>query len=271
MSATPAGDDDGLLARYDLRMRREAAPDEPGARVERAGRVVRQVNGDSGGGVVLWSDLASAADADAAIAEQLAYFGALGRSFEWKLYAHDRPADLGERLTAAGFEAQEPETLMVAEIAALDRRPVWPAGTTVRRVTDADGVRAVIEVHGAVFGGDQEPLRRRLLAQLARDPERVRVLLVLAGERPVCAARLELTPGTGFASLWGGGTLPEWRGKGVYRALVAHRAALAAEAGYHYLQVDASDQSRPVLERLGFTALTATTPYIHTHSAASPA
>ncbi|WP_062214377.1 GNAT family N-acetyltransferase [Streptomyces sp. NBRC 109706] len=254
---------DELLALYDLRMRREAPPDEPGARVERAGRVVRQINGDSGGGLVLWSDLTSAADADAAIAEQCAYFDGLGRSFEWKLYAHDRPADLGERLRAAGFEAEEPETLMVAEIAAMDRRPVWPAGTTVRRVTDADGVRAVVELHGAVFGGDQEPLRRRLLGQLAHDPDQVRVLLVLAGELPVCAARLELTPGTGFASLWGGGTLPAWRGKGIYRALVAHRAALAAEAGYRYLQVDASDRSRPILERLGFTALTTTTPHIH--------
>jgi hypothetical protein len=43
---------------------------------------------------------------------------------------------------------------------------------------------------------------------------------------------------------------------------VAVRARLAAEQGYRYLQVDASDDSRPILERLGFNAVTITTPYV---------
>jgi GNAT superfamily N-acetyltransferase len=68
--------------------------------------------------------------------------------------------------------------------------------------------------------------------------------------------------GTEFATLWGGATLREWRGRGIYRALVAERARLAAERGCRYMEVDASDDSRPILERLGFTAVTTTTPYI---------
>jgi hypothetical protein len=36
----------------------------------------------------------------------------------------------------------------------------------------------------------------------------------------------------------------------------------AAARGYRYLQVDASDDSRPILERLGFVALATTTPYL---------
>jgi GNAT superfamily N-acetyltransferase len=62
--------------------------------------------------------------------------------------------------------------------------------------------------------------------------------------------------------MWGGGTLPAWRGRGIYRALVAYRAGLAAARGYRYLQVDASPDSRPILERLGFVRLARTTPYI---------
>ena len=42
------------------------------------------------------------------------------------------------------------------------------------------------------------------------------------------------------------------------------RARLAVERGYRYLQVDASDNSRPILERLGFVALTETVPYVFT-------
>jgi hypothetical protein len=43
---------------------------------------------------------------------------------------------------------------------------------------------------------------------------------------------------------------------------VAVRAADAIDNGHKYLQVDASDDSRPILERLGFVAVTTTTPYI---------
>jgi GNAT superfamily N-acetyltransferase len=68
--------------------------------------------------------------------------------------------------------------------------------------------------------------------------------------------------GTEFATFWGGFTLPAWRGRGLYRALVAHRAKLATERGRRYIQVDASDASRPILERLGFVAVTTTTPYV---------
>ena len=71
-----------------------------------------------------------------------------------------------------------------------------------------------------------------------------------------------LERGTEFATLWGGATLPEWRRRGIYRATVAYRANLAARAGFRYLETDASDESRPILERLGFTAVTTTTPYV---------
>jgi hypothetical protein len=43
---------------------------------------------------------------------------------------------------------------------------------------------------------------------------------------------------------------------------VAYRARLAAKRGFKYLQVDASDDSRPILERLGFTTVSSTTPYV---------
>jgi GNAT superfamily N-acetyltransferase len=65
-----------------------------------------------------------------------------------------------------------------------------------------------------------------------------------------------------------GATLPEWRGRGIYRATVAHRANLAAERGFRFVEVDASSDSRPILERLGFVAVTTTTPYVWTPPAA---
>ena len=81
----------------------------------------------------------------------------------------------------------------------------------------------------------------------------------------VSAAWIRFHPGTGFASLWGGGTLPEWRRQGIYSALLAHRARLAKERGYEFLRVDASEDSRPILQKLGLHGVTVTTPYSNGH------
>ncbi|MEU9444751.1 GNAT family N-acetyltransferase [Streptomyces sp. NPDC048304] len=255
-------DHSAVLALYDRDMRENAAPDGPGARIERAGAVVRQVADPQGWNGVLWSAV-DAVGADRAIRDQIAYFTGLGRDFEWKLYGHDRPHDLGARLRAAGFRAEPEETLMIGETGrlALDAEP--PAGIRIVQVAGPAGVDLVVDVHEKAFGTDGTRLRHQLLARLADDPGTVVAVVALAGDEPVSAARMELTPGTRFAGLWGGGTVEHWRGQGVYRALVAHRARLAAALGYRYLQVDASPMSRPILERLGFHALSTTTPYLY--------
>jgi GNAT superfamily N-acetyltransferase len=106
-------------------------------------------------------------------------------------------------------------------------------------------------------------LGRSLLADLGQRPRKTVAVVASAGETPVAAGRVVFHSGTEFASLWGGGTLTAWRGRGVFRSLVAHRAALAAVRGFRYLQVDASADSRPILERLGFVELATTTPFMH--------
>jgi N-acetylglutamate synthase-like GNAT family acetyltransferase len=80
--------------------------------------------------------------------------------------------------------------------------------------------------------------------------------------RVVSAGRLNRVAGTEFAGLWGGATLPDWRGKGIYRALTAARARFAMGEGVRYIHSDCSAMSRPILERSGLVAVTTTTPYI---------
>ncbi|MET7904523.1 GNAT family N-acetyltransferase [Streptomyces sp. NPDC005355] len=255
-------DRDAVLELFDRQMRQGARADGPGARVERAGGVVRQTGATDDWNGVLWSDL-DQHTADAEIAAQIRYFGGTGRAFEWKLYAYDRPGDLAGRLRAAGFVSEPAETLMVAQVKDLPTEVELPEGVRLCPVTDAAGVEQVADVHERAFGIDSTHLRHRLLSQLAEEPETVVSVVAMAGDRPVSAARMELPPGTRFAGLWGGGTVPDWRGRGVYRALVAFRVRIAADRGYHYLQVDASSQSRPILQRLGFVPLTTTTPYVY--------
>ncbi|MFF5637305.1 GNAT family N-acetyltransferase [Streptomyces sp. NPDC012825] len=255
-------DPSALLALYDRQMRRDARPEGPGGRVERVGDVVRATGPAHAWNGVLWSGL-GVPGTDAAVAAQIDHYRAAGLSFEWKLYGHDTPADLGDRLRAAGFTAGEPETLMAAEAAALPRDVPLPEGVELRAVTDGAGVRQVVEVHERAFGTDSAAIGRQLLDRLAADPGAVTAVVALADGEPVSAARLELHPGTDFAGLWGGGTVEGWRGRGLYRALVSHRARVAADRGHRYVQVDAAPTSRPILRRLGFLELTTTTPYTY--------
>lgn len=258
-------DHHSLLATFDREMREHARPDGPGVRVERTGGVVRQVGAAQDWNGVVWSspDLGPEG-ADAAIAAQVAHCSELGyEEFEWKLYAHDRPADLGARLLAAGFEPEDPETLLVAPVADLPTEVALPDGVRLRTVRDEADVELMARAHEQAFGSDWSRLRHQVLARLNEDPDHFVGVLAMAGDEPVSSARMELYPGTGFAGLWGGGTVEAWRGRGIYRALIAFRAGIAAERGYRYLQVDATEDSRPILQRLGFTVLSTTTPYVY--------
>ncbi|MEU0136931.1 GNAT family N-acetyltransferase [Streptomyces sp. NPDC006296] len=256
---------DEVLALFDHGTREHARPDGPGARVERVGDVVRQTGGPDDWNGVLWSAPGlTPGRAAAEIAAQVEHYTARGvGSFEWKLYAHDRPAELGALLTAAGFDAEPAETVLVAPVADLTAPVALPEGVRLLDVTDADGIELMVRAHELAFGTDGSRLRHRSLALLRDAPDTFAAVVALAGDEPVSSARTELHPGTGFAGLWGGGTAAPWRGRGIYRALVAHRARIAAGRGCRFLQVDATDLSAPILRRLGFTALGTTTPYVY--------
>jgi GNAT superfamily N-acetyltransferase len=248
-----------LLAVYEDQVRRaELTIPEPGLRLEPDGPVVR-VTGGRRGFVTGRSDLGVTGPAlDELIARQRDHFAARGETVEWKTRGHDRPASLPDRLVAAGFEAEPRETVVVAAITDVAASSPPPDGVLVREVGDEADLRRIAALSAAVFGTDEDGLA----ADLVGRPDAATHVVAEAEGRFVSAARLEFVPGTEFAGLWGGGTLPGWRGRGLYRALVAHRARLAAARGVRYLQVDASDESRPILERLGFTAVATTTPYV---------
>jgi hypothetical protein len=262
-------DDRSLLSIFDEQIRRNPRADAARDTVERADGVVRTLSTTGGWCGVTWSGL-DEAGADAAIAAQLARFGALRTGaggapveWEWKYYDYDTPADLPERLVRAGFVAEPPEALLIGEIADLPVDAPLPDGVRLVDVHDDAGVDAMVTVHNAAFGGDFAELGDRMRSRLAEGSGTMALVLAMAGDTPICAGRLELSPGTDFASIWSGGTVPGWRGRGVFRAVVAHRTRIAAAAGYRYLQVDAAPMSEPILKRLGLRQLATTTPYVH--------
>jgi GNAT superfamily N-acetyltransferase len=70
---------------------------------------------------------------------------------------------------------------------------------------------------------------------------------------PVGVAGVEVADGV--ARLWGGGVLEAYRGRGVYRGLVAARMTYAAERGATMaLTQGRLATSSPILQRLGFVS-----------------
>jgi len=212
-----------ILTHFDEQMRRRAAPDN--------------LFVGKGWSAVLWRP------DDGEVEPLVARMREVQGHVEWKYYSHDGP-ELRERLLAAGLEPEDEETVVVAEAASI---PPPPAEVELRLAT-----HEFVELAERVFGRSHG----------AGLPEvSVGVVAVVDG-KPVSGGRVDFEVGVEFAGLFGGVTLPGYRGLGLYRATVAKRAELARERGYRWLYSDALPTSRPILERLGFVPLTTTTPFM---------
>ncbi len=130
----------------------------------------------------------------------------------------------------------------------------------IRRVRDEAGLNDLIAVRSEALGRNESTMAGLFLPRLG-DPT-LRLFVAYADGMPVATGRLEMPPDRSFAGLWGGTTVPAFRGRGIYRMLVAERAREAQRRGYRYLRVDARDSSRPILERLGFVPLTTVTGWV---------
>jgi GNAT superfamily N-acetyltransferase len=241
------------LELFDRQMRRDVEPAERDA-------LTTLVVGDGWSGV-LWSRL-DESTADAAVTKLVARLLEFDGHAEWKLYGYDRPDDLAERLVAAGLEPQDEEAVVVVELSELELDAPLPAGVVVRAARDEEAIAVWIEVNERAFGESYGDVGRVLQRALEQERPRDLGVIAYADGEPVSTGRIEFNERSEFASLWGGATLPEWRGRGIYRATVLERARLAQERGYRFLQVDALPTSRPILERLGFVQLTTTRAYV---------
>lgn len=236
----------------------------PTHRVERVPPVVRLLGPgphhlDNG---VCWAQL-TAQDAQAIIQREIENFTALGRAFQWNVYGYDTPSDLDERLLSAGFRLQARGTIVVAAAAEQAPPRALPAGVTLERVVSPPQVDDLLQVQDAVWGTQ---LSAWLRASLLRDLESLgthAIFLVRVGGEPAAGAWAVMPPGSPFAHLFGGTVGARHRGRGLYRALLAARAQAARTAGARWLVADANENSRPVLERAGFDALTTRTELVY--------
>jgi predicted GNAT family acetyltransferase len=222
-----------------------------GYRTERLGSLIRVIGPKEH--YILYAHLLESEAADV-IARQTAEFRAMHQLVEWKVYSHDQPVTLGGLLQGAGWVSSPPESLMLFDLSEPVASSPLPPQAEIRRVRGREALSDVESVDQAAFGRVNEFLRQNVAERLD-NPNLAQYVAYWEGV-PVSAGRVETRSGGSFASLFGGGTIPAFRGRGLYRALVAERARFAREQGARYVLVGALDgTSRPILERVGFVRI----------------
>jgi GNAT superfamily N-acetyltransferase len=168
----------------------------------------------------------------------------------WILDPDARPADLPDRLARCGILPEDELAAMVLAASA-DMPAADPGVELVDALRDEETFRAAEAVQAAAFGGGPVPRQHGRFADGRADPRRRFLLARFDGE----------PAGAGWATVFeagvllnGGAVAPGFRGRGIYRSLVAGRLELARRAGVSGLAVQARlDTAAPILTRLGFT------------------
>jgi hypothetical protein len=177
----------------------------------------------------------------------------------WKVYEHDTPcAPLRKQLIAHGFEENDPSSLMVAPAELiLKNAQQHPTTLTIRELQTPESMDAYLNIWNHVW--PDEPNARyvgdyRAILQRG-DPNVVFFAAFAPDDEPISSGYMFHHVGARFALLCGGTTKAAWRGQRVYTSLVAQRAKCAMDRGAEFLSVEASSESLPILQKLGFVAI----------------
>ena len=125
----------------------------------------------------------------------------------------------------------------------------------------ADALAAIGALEAALY---DDTMASSLAGDLAAAPDGLSIHVAYVEDAPVAAGWTRFERESPFASLWGGATLPAYRRRGIYRALVAARVNEARARGFRFATVDARETSRPILSLLGFARLAPVVGYVWT-------
>jgi GNAT superfamily N-acetyltransferase len=250
-----------ILGQLDIERQTVADSD---TRLERTSSVVRAIGTAGTWSGVVYSHF-TAGETESLVQSEIEYFTRLDRSFEWKVYSHDEPANLLTQLRKYGLRIGEEESVMVCDLA--DISPLLtatpPTEVTVIPVRDEERIEDYLSVESTVWSCESIETRE-LLRSTLRDPfQRDLGFVAYVEAKPIGCGRVTASPQSQFAGLWAGSVLPDYRGRGTYRALLSARIDHIRQFdSIRYLRVDALPTSQPILERYGFKRVASTWPAV---------
>ena len=231
-----------------------------GTSLMRVPPVVRIIADRDEWATIIYASL-SPPEVDAIIEREIDFFKARGIEFEWKVYEHDEPANLKDRLKERGFEIGEEEAFLVLDLESQPADSIALGTTEVRRADTLEGLSDARTVWESVFEKDFAFTYNELKNELESGSRGQVAFVAYDQGQPVSAGRCTFDEGP-FVGLYTGGTLASHRGRGFYRAVVAARAKEAINRGKSYLTTDARPTSLPILLRHGFKRLSTTWPCV---------
>ena len=199
-------------------------------------------------------------DADQVIDEAREVFASRRLPFMWTIDPDIEPEDFASYLANRGVRpdpvAPDVAVMVLPVSAEIDSSAI--DGLEFRdALADAESFRLADVVNGEAFGDAP----RGVTPEQRASQERRRQDQIAAGNRRVLLATIDGDPaGSSGLTLWpphgahinGGAVLEKFRGRGIYRAMVAERLRMARESGIPGLVVWGGPMSAPILERLGF-------------------
>jgi hypothetical protein len=187
--------------------------------------------------------------ADAGIDELLAFFA--GVSFNWHVGPSSSPADLVDRLERRGLVVTARPRMMTV---ALPLPTGWPLNrdVSIQEVHDERTARSSL-VNAQHSGDDLERSVAERLAYLRLPSRRGGYLIATIGGVTVANAGYRYSSDGRCVYLTGAETVEGFRRRGVYKTLIAYRAAAAARRGCTVASILANvETSAPILARHGF-------------------
>jgi GNAT superfamily N-acetyltransferase len=235
---------------------------DTGVTLEKTPYVVRAIGLESSWNGIVYSRF-SPSETETIVNAEIKYFAQLNRDFEWKVYSHDEPRDLLSQLRNRGLRIGEEESLMIRDLRELPPSLMAPPpeGVTVSPVKDEQSIADFLSLESAIWACDPSKTREVLLSALSDPLQRNLGFVAYLESKPIGFGRVTASPHSQFSGLWGGSVLPDFRGRGVYRALLSARIQHVRQFdSIRYLRIDALPTSRPILEKYGFKAVASTWP-----------
>jgi hypothetical protein len=250
----------------------ERMTDNPGAhRIAEMG-VVREVSEGGKSCEIVYSSCTET-EVDAVIQHQIQSARSAGYELEWKVYGHDQPHCLGERLTAAGFEAGDTEAFMAfrADDESMERfagsgaaaSPPSPTsgGADIKQLRTRQDLEDYRKIREEGAGSSCADEVERYASILENDPKSMSLYAAYVDGEPAACGRIYFVERSGFAYLYGGNTRERFRRRGLFTQVVAARIHEAQSRGIANIFVDALPTSEPILSKRGFEILTHTQPF----------
>jgi GNAT superfamily N-acetyltransferase len=188
------------------------------------------------------------ADAERGIDEGIRPYEELGLRFRWTVGPESRPRDLGARLEARGLKAVHTRGMLGSY-----GGPYEPSEIAVELV-DTETLAEFNDVMARGWGMKMSFMDELNAHVLRESPERNPFFIARIAGQAIGGGSYFRFPKSAF--LVGAVVLPEFRHRGVYRALVRARQEHAHKAGVQVATTHAmAETSAPVLAKLGFRSV----------------